>query len=435
MVMLLAVLMTLSITACASNLYLSKTSVTLEAGASETVTASTKEGGDKAEGVTWTSDKPEVATVDGGKITGVAKGTAVITAALNGKSVTVNVTVNDTLGDYKASKKTELDTHAAAKIEADYTAAKWTELQNAVTAGKTAIDSAADSAAVDTALTAAKNAVDAVSTKVPASIVLGAVSGTVAESQPVATSAYGHAPVFDNSAYPYVDASLIKGDADYSHVRFMVSVNTADAVQLFARDTANNWYNVVITGWGPAEGFPIADATTRFYVVGLKAGTHTVTMQLIDINNDNVLISETAQITVIKPLSIEMGAVSGTITETQAVATTAAQAAAFDETKYRHVDISLHKGVATHTNVRFTVNVDTAGALQLFAQDTNGKWWNAVESGWGPPEGFAVADATTRFYVVGIKPGTHTVTISLVDVGNANSVIQTKTAEVTVAAA
>ena len=46
----------------------------------------------------WTSSNPSVATVSGGKITGVAAGTATITATYNGYKVTTAVTVNNVMG-------------------------------------------------------------------------------------------------------------------------------------------------------------------------------------------------------------------------------------------------------------------------------------------------------------------------------------------------
>lgn len=436
MAAVLIILAALAVTACAGNLYLSKTDITLEADASETVVASTKQGGAKAEGVVWSSADAQIATVSDGKITGVSKGATVIKAALGGKSVNVNVKVNDTLGDYKAAQKTALDAYAAEKGQGNYVADKWTEIQNALAAGKTAIESAADTAAVDTAVTSAKAAIDAVAAKAPARIEIGDVSGIITETQPVTTNVYGQAAAFSPADYKYADISLGKGDTEYSNVRFDVSIDTAGAIQLFAQDTSQNWYNVLVTGWGPAEGFPIADATTRLYAVGLKAGTHTVTIKLVDVNNGgSVILTETAEITVVKPFSIEIGDISGAVTETQAVATTGGQAASFDSANYSYADITLHKGEAEYTNVRFQAGTDTPAALQLFARDTNGKWWNVMETGWGPAEGFSVADATTRFFAVGLKAGTHTVTIKLLDVKNAGSVILTETAQITVTGA
>lgn len=429
---MLIIILAAFVTACTNNtLYLSKKDITLEVGASETIIASIKEGGAVAGGVVWSSDKAEIASVTDGKITGVAKGTAVITATLNNKSVNVNVTVNDTLGDYKTSKKTELDTYAAAKGETNYTAAKWTTLQAALTAGKTAIDGAADTAAVDQAVTTAKTAIDTVSTKVAASIDIGDISGIIAETQPVVTNVYGQAATFDESGYQHVDITLNKGDAEYSNVRFEVSIDTSASLQLFARDTSGNWYNVIETGWGPPQGFAVATATTRFYAVGLKSGTHTVTVKLVDVTNSNsTVLTKTAQVTIIKPLSIEIGNLSGTIWETDAVATTSGLASSFNHTLYNYVDITLNKGVAEYTNVRFQVSIDTPAALQLFGQDTTGKWYNVMETGWGPPQGFAVATATTRFYAVGLKAGTHTITVRLIDLNNSNNVILTETSQI-----
>ncbi|GED17802.1 S-layer homology domain-containing protein [Aneurinibacillus migulanus] len=65
--------------------------------------------------------------------------------------------------------------------------------------------------------------------------------------------------------------------------------------------------------------------------------------------------------------------------------------------------------------------------VQLWAQDTEGKWWDINKTGWGPAEGFKLnLDLKTDVYVVA-QEGTHTIPLKLEDVdkqyGAANNVI------------
>ena len=84
----------------------SKSSVSLNVGGSTTLSATyyrTVDGvkdteTDVTSYAAWTSSNPSVATVSGGKITGVAAGTATITATYNGYKVTTTVTVNNVMG-------------------------------------------------------------------------------------------------------------------------------------------------------------------------------------------------------------------------------------------------------------------------------------------------------------------------------------------------
>ena len=60
----------------------------------------------------WTSSNPSVATVSGGKITGVAAGTATITATYNGYKATTTVTVNNVMGYGLVMSKSTLSVQA-----------------------------------------------------------------------------------------------------------------------------------------------------------------------------------------------------------------------------------------------------------------------------------------------------------------------------------
>ncbi len=75
---------------------LSDSSVTLQEKEEKTLTATVKKNGtvDNTASVTWKSDNVAVATVAGGKITAVAKGSATITASHGGEEASCSVTVN-----------------------------------------------------------------------------------------------------------------------------------------------------------------------------------------------------------------------------------------------------------------------------------------------------------------------------------------------------
>ena len=72
---------------------LDKNSLELKAGNNATLTATVSPEGATNKDVTWTSDNPEVATVEGGKVTAVSEGTAIITAKAGDKTATCTVTV------------------------------------------------------------------------------------------------------------------------------------------------------------------------------------------------------------------------------------------------------------------------------------------------------------------------------------------------------
>ena len=72
---------------------LDKTSLTLDVGASDTLTATITPDKATNKNVTWSSSNASVATVENGVVTAVGAGTATITATVDGKSATCTVTV------------------------------------------------------------------------------------------------------------------------------------------------------------------------------------------------------------------------------------------------------------------------------------------------------------------------------------------------------
>ena len=85
-------------TVAVESVSLNKNSLTLEEGASETLTVTVLPNNATNKSVTWSSSAEAVATVSDGRVTAVAEGTATITAAAGGKSATCMVTVNKKSG-------------------------------------------------------------------------------------------------------------------------------------------------------------------------------------------------------------------------------------------------------------------------------------------------------------------------------------------------
>lgn len=78
-----------------SSISISQTKLTLQQGSSATITASVLPSNASNKTITWTSDNPAIASVSGGKITGLKTGTTIIRAhSSNGKSVGCVVVVN-----------------------------------------------------------------------------------------------------------------------------------------------------------------------------------------------------------------------------------------------------------------------------------------------------------------------------------------------------
>lgn len=98
-----------------------------------------------------------------------------------------------------------------------------------------------------------------------------------------------------------ITASVEKGDVDYEKVLFEIEVTggNKDNLQLIAFDGSNYWDVAKNGTWGTPGGFKLENASTTFYLVSDQQGTYTVTVKLIDKNNeDKVLATAEGTITV-----------------------------------------------------------------------------------------------------------------------------------------
>lgn len=109
------------------------------------------------------------------------------------------------------------------------------------------------------------------------------------------------------------------------------------------------------------------------------------------------------------------------------------------EDEAKPVTISLiGKAVPLYSKVRVKVEVAGPSIPKLIAVDTAGNSIDIAQTGyWGPAEGFAIqGDFTNETPVTATfdKEGTYTITVSLVNLENANAVLATKTITVNVQA-
>jgi len=108
---------------------------------------------------------------------------------------------------------------------------------------------------------------------VPSQVSLGTV---------VPTDANGYAAAFDKADVPTATVTLQTTSAMEGMYRF--EIEATEGVQLFAQDSAGNWYDMVKSGWGPASGFPInatVNNPTTVYIVASTPGPKTATIKLV----------------------------------------------------------------------------------------------------------------------------------------------------------
>lgn len=148
-----AAILTVGLAACGDgtvaveSVTLDQTTLSLEVGKTETLTATVAPDDATDKTVTWTTDDAEVATVENGTVTAVAVGEAVITAKAGDKSATCSIVVADkvlsTAEDLTAfatavnGGDTYADQTVALGADIDLTDTAWTPIGNGTRSGST----------------------------------------------------------------------------------------------------------------------------------------------------------------------------------------------------------------------------------------------------------------------------------------------------------
>jgi hypothetical protein len=98
-------------------------------------------------------------------------------------------------------------------------------------------------------------------------------------------------------------------------------VNAGSHIQLWAKDTSNNWYDINVTGWiaPPGMAFPAGyDATTNVYAISDAAASYPLTVNLVNAASPStVLATESGTLTVNAPAPVTVANVA-TLSELQA---------------------------------------------------------------------------------------------------------------------
>jgi len=75
---------------------------------------------------------------------------------------------------------------------------------------------------------------------------------------------------------------------DYNENVRIAPISDAGNLELWAKDTEENWYDIVEAGWGPEDGFSIDDkAETEVYPAGEEAFYEDIEIEVVQVNNDN----------------------------------------------------------------------------------------------------------------------------------------------------
>jgi len=91
------------------------------------------------------------------------------------------------------------------------------------------------------------------------------------------------------------------GKTGYEAVRIL-PIGAGENIQLWAKDSKGNWHDINVSGWGQPSGFELpADytATKEVYVLSDKAGDYELTVQLVDLKDDNKVIAENVETIVV----------------------------------------------------------------------------------------------------------------------------------------
>jgi len=102
------------------------------------------------------------------------------------------------------------------------------------------------------------------------------------------------APTAAPAAASNVGVTLTNNSGSTRTVKVEVVADAAAKthVQAWLMDSTGTWYNSIVDGFGPANGFSVPDGytgTSDFYVMGDQVGTYSATLNLVDATTHEVL--------------------------------------------------------------------------------------------------------------------------------------------------
>ena len=176
-----------------------------------------------------------------------------------------------------------------------------------------------------------------------------------------------------------------------------------------------NWYEFY-GDFGPATGFPLIDGTSRFRATFSKAGTYSVTAQMVRVENGTTVCSTSAQ--------VKVPWVSGQLTTNISEKSfKLGEATEFTFTTTANDD------AGTMVKGSFTFSDPSAIEKLEYLESRDGNWYEFYGD-FGPVTGFPLIDGTSTFRATFNKAGSYTVTAQIKRIAD-ESVLCETTANVT----
>lgn len=210
-----------------------------------------------------------------------------------------------------------------------------------------------------------------------------------------------------NEATEFTVASVANDDAG-KMVKGSFVFSDPDAItKLEYYETAEGmqgWYE--LTGdFGPATGFPITDATSRFRVTFNKTGSFSVSIALKDVTTGQSYAVATETVTV----KNKSGVITTDISSKEFVVN---QSTEFSFTSTANDDAGkMVKGSFVFSDP------DAIDTLEYYETAEGMQGWYALTGDFGPVTGFPMIDGTSKFRVTFKKAGDFTVTVLMKEVG------------------
>jgi len=133
-------------------------------------------------------------------------------------------------------------------------------------------------------------------------LVTETVEITAIEYVPMAVSS--EVPTFKVGKWQEYTVSTVANDDAGRMVRAYFELPEKATVEYYeVKD--GNWYPLG-NEYGPAEGFPVADATSLFRAVFSEAGTYTVTVEFKEVGTGEVVATHELEVTVEEPVKLEL---------------------------------------------------------------------------------------------------------------------------------
>jgi hypothetical protein len=226
-------------------------------------------------------------------------------------------------------------------------------------------------------------------------LVTETVNITVREYVPMAVSS--DVPVFKVGKQQEYEVSTVANDDAGRMVRAYFEIPSAASVEYY-EVADGNWYPLG-NEYGPAGGFPVADATSKFRAVFSEAGTYIVTVVFKEVGTDAVVATYDMEVTVEEYVPMEITADLPEFTAGVPQTFTIGTIANDDAGRMVRAHFTLPEGV--------TVEYQEGG---------EGEWIPLVDV-FGPAEGFPLGDITTTFRGTFAAAGDYTATVVFKEVG------------------